>query len=437
MEIPNEIDILPLFDTVVYPLAVIPLALSQPASVRLLDTMTGESRLIGVVALRTEDQRPDPIHPDDCYRIGTAALVHRLLRLPDHTLRVAVQGIERIEIVEFLPGQSWLRARIRLLPEPDDDDHNAIATLMQTLVAQTHQVARIIPNFNEELLNQISAEEDPRRLVYLVATATLLRRRVAERQRVLELPDIYARMRYLSQVLTTDIEALRPRRQEPGHAEPHVAVEASPAPAAAPTADQPKPETAAVPYAARPGSVLFLRWTPQGGECAIVEAVQMPGNKGFLLTGQRGDLLHDTASVALSWVRSRAVQLGLLTHFFEQIDLHVHIPPGMSAEDHPAVGIAIATALVSLLTERPVADTLALAGELTLHGRVLPIGRAREKVLAAYRTGITTFVLPARNQADLALLPEDVQRELTFIFVDTMDQVLAAALLEKPEGRSS
>lgn len=447
MVIPEELDILPLFDTVVYPSAVIPLAVSQPASVQLLNTSTGESRLVGIVALRTTARRPDPVRPDDCYDVGTIALVHRLLRLPDNTLRVAVQGMERFEVVAFLPTPTVLRAHIRPLPEHDNEPDTTITALMDALITQTHQLARLVPHFNEELLSQIRTESHPRRFAYLVATATLLRRNVTERQRILEVSDVRTRLEDLHDILTADIKALqlghsmsmKTAHQERSDSQSvYAPCESSEVlqypkqmPALAQSVSLPQTHVAI-----QPGSALFLHWTPTGNANVVVEATQMPGSKGFILTGHQSDLLQDTAQVALSWVRSRSAKLCLLTHFFEQIDLHVHVPLGVTSHDSATAGIAIATALVSLLTERPVGANVALAGAMTLHGHILPIDHVSDRVLAAYQAGVTTCILPAANLSDVTALSEEIRSELQLILVDTMDQVLEAALQPRIEGRS-
>lgn len=423
LSIPEELDILPLFGTVLYPLVVSPLAVGQPAAVRLLDSTTNGACLVGLVALRAEDHRPDPIYPDDCYRTGIVALVHRLLRLPDDTLRVAIQGLERIEIVEFLTTQPTLRARVRLLPEQEAVRDSLTAVLMRSLVDQMHQMLPFIPGINQELLDEIENEEDPRRLAYLIATAGLVRKSVADRQHVLDLSGVRIRLERLNALLAAELEDLRSGWSMSADLSDHTGqAELSL------YASSDMPHASETRYAERPGSVLWLRGASDGGECVVIEAAQMPGSKGFLLTGQRSTALRDAAYLALSWVRSQAAQLGLPLHFYDQIDLHVHIPAGISSADDAAGGVAIATALVSLLTDRPTVANLGLAGEITLHGRLLPVGNIGEKVLAAQHKGIRRFVLPAGNHDDLLTLPADMRAGLSFVFVEHMEQVLVTAL---------
>lgn len=181
----------------------------------------------------------------------------------------------------------------------------------------------------------------------------------------------------------------------------------------------------------RPGVVTGLVWTPVGGDIIFLEATKMPGNRGFMLTGQLGEVMQESARAALSYIRSESDQLGLPANFFNGIDLHLHVPAGATPKDGPSAGIAMATALVSLLTGRPVKEEVAMTGEITLRGKVLPIGGVKEKVLAAHRAGIRTIILPKRNAGDLEDIPPELMRELTFVPVDRVDEVFAAALREQ------
>ncbi len=177
-----------------------------------------------------------------------------------------------------------------------------------------------------------------------------------------------------------------------------------------------------------PGVAIGLAWTATGGDIMFFEATRMPGEKGFTLTGQLGDVMKESAQAALSYVRGRATQLGFEPNFFRTADIHLHIPAGAIPKDGPSAGITMATALASLLTGRPVKPNLGMTGEITLRGKVLPIGGLKEKVLAAARFGLTTVIIPKRNEADLEDVPPEIRAGMTFIAVDTMDEVLAHAL---------
>ena len=180
-----------------------------------------------------------------------------------------------------------------------------------------------------------------------------------------------------------------------------------------------------------PGVVNGLAWTPAGGEVMLVEAIKMQGNKRLTLTGKLGEVMRESAQIALSYIRSRADDWHLDDDFFDQQDLHIHLPAGATPKDGPSAGVTVATALVSLLTERPVRDDLAMTGEVTLRGAVLPVGGIKEKVLAAHRDGLTTVVLPSRNERDLETLPSEVRETMVFHLVDDLTQLLAICFDEQ------
>jgi len=177
-----------------------------------------------------------------------------------------------------------------------------------------------------------------------------------------------------------------------------------------------------------PGVATGLAYTPTGGDVLFIEASRMPGSKSFQLTGSLGDVMQESAHAALSYVRSRAKQLSLDPEFFNDSDIHLHVPAGSQPKDGPSAGVTMATALVSLVSGRPVKPDVGMTGEITLRGQVLPVGGIKEKVLAAHRSSLKTVILPKRNDADLEDLPEEVRKDINYIFVETIDQVLDAAL---------
>ncbi len=181
-----------------------------------------------------------------------------------------------------------------------------------------------------------------------------------------------------------------------------------------------------------PGVATGLAYTPVGGDVLFIEATRMPGSKGFQITGSLGNVMQESARAALSYVRSRADELGLDGSFFDKSDIHLHIPAGAQPKDGPSAGITMATALVSLISGRPVRHDVGMTGEITLRGQVLPVGGIKEKVLAAHRNGLKTVILPMRNEADLEDLPEEVRKSLKFVFVETMDEAIYAALCPLP-----
>ncbi|MFH1130074.1 MAG: endopeptidase La [Pseudomonadota bacterium] len=184
-----------------------------------------------------------------------------------------------------------------------------------------------------------------------------------------------------------------------------------------------------------PGVATGLCWTPVGGEILFIEATRMPGKGKLILTGQLGEVMQESAQAALTFARSRAESLGLEADFFSQTDLHVHVPAGAIRKDGPSAGLTIVTALVSLLSRRCCHDNLAMTGEISLRGTVMPVGGIKEKVLAAHRAGLRLVLLPEKNKKDLVDVPQDVQEEMELVFVDTIQQVLDIALEPVPKPR--
>jgi ATP-dependent Lon protease len=177
-----------------------------------------------------------------------------------------------------------------------------------------------------------------------------------------------------------------------------------------------------------PGVATGLAWTPTGGDIIFVEATKMRGKKSLLLTGSLGDVMKESAQAALSYIRSKAKELKIPEDFFEDNDIHLHVPAGAIPKDGPSAGVTIFTALVSLLLDRPVRSDIAMTGEITLRGLVLPVGGIKEKVLAAKRAGITKVILPKKNENNLEEVSEKARSGMEFYLVDTMDRVIELAL---------
>lgn len=795
-DIPEELALLPISNNIVYPMTIIPLAIGQEQSIKLIDDALMASRMIGLVTLKNTETRPEQITPDDFYTIGCAANVHRLLKMPDGTLRVAVQGVERIEIVEITQTEPYYKARVRVVSDTVEQGLE-VEALMRNLQGLVAQMAQLVPQFPEELQTAVINEDDPRRLAYLLALYT--RMELAERQALLEEVSVRRKLERLSEILRRELQVLqigqqiqgqvneevnktqreyilrqqlqaiqrelgeddsnaaeiqrfreaieqaqmaqearetaerelnRLSRMNPaapdysitrtylemlttlpwnkrtddqlnvnvakqvldedhydleeikerileflavrelrrerlhdervdnsrsalgegailcfvgppgvgktslgrsiaramdrkfmrislgglrdeaeirGHRRTYIgampgtiiqslrrvgvnnpvfmldeidklgadfrgdpasallevldpeqnnafrdhyldvafdlsnvmfiATANSLQPIPAPLRDrmeiiqlsgytlQQKLEIAKryllpeqlerhalhsedvsvteealrvtieeytreagvrnlereiatlcrkvatevvtrkdmpdgsstdasgpivvdeararrylgkqsyVPEIAerteRPGVVTGLVWTPVGGDIIFIEATKMPGGKGFMLTGQLGEVMKESARAALSYIRSEAATIGLPPDFFNGIDIHLHVPAGSIPKDGPSAGIAMTTALASLLTGRPVKDDVAMTGEVTLRGKVLPIGGLKEKVLAAHRAGIKTVILPKRNERDLDDIPDELRVAMNFVLVDRVDEVLAAALRQR------
>ena len=179
-----------------------------------------------------------------------------------------------------------------------------------------------------------------------------------------------------------------------------------------------------------PGMAVGLAWTPVGGDVLFIEAVSMPGKGLVKVTGQLGDVMSESTNLAVSYVRSRAGEFGIDPAVFKTRDIHLHFPAGAVKKDGPSAGITITTALLSLLKNKPITPRLAMTGEMTLRGEVLPVGGVREKVVAARRHGVNTVVLPERNRADVDEIPTEVREKIQFIFAAEYETVLQAAFGE-------
>jgi len=180
------------------------------------------------------------------------------------------------------------------------------------------------------------------------------------------------------------------------------------------------------------GVVTGLAWTEVGGEILTIESVLLPGKGNVKQTGKLGDVMQESVSAALSYVRSRSIRFGIKPTLFEKRDIHVHVPEGATPKDGPSAGVAMATSIVSILTGIPVRRDVAMTGEITLRGRILPIGGLKEKLLAALRAGITTVFIPKENEKDLAEIPDNVKKHLKLIPVADVDEVIAQALARRP-----
>jgi ATP-dependent Lon protease len=185
------------------------------------------------------------------------------------------------------------------------------------------------------------------------------------------------------------------------------------------------------------GVATGLAWTPVGGDVLFIEATSMPGSKGFQLTGQLGDVMQESARIAYSYIRSKSDILHIPTDYFTQHDIHLHVPAGATPKDGPSAGVTMAVALASLISGRPTRSTVAMTGELTLNGQVLPVGGIKDKVLAAHRLGVTTVILPSKNDMDLDDLPTDVRNSLQFKLIDHVDQALEIALEPVSAGQET
>jgi ATP-dependent Lon protease len=179
---------------------------------------------------------------------------------------------------------------------------------------------------------------------------------------------------------------------------------------------------------ATPGVVMGLAWTQAGGDILFIEATAMRGKGGLTLTGQLGDVMKESATAALSYIRSNAASIGVEDDYFQTHDIHIHVPAGATPKDGPSAGVTMLTAIVSVLTGTTTHKDLAMTGEITLRGQVMPVGGIKEKVLAAHRSGIKTIIMPKLCEKDLLDVPKKVKTAIKFHFVDNMKDVLKIAL---------
>ena len=183
---------------------------------------------------------------------------------------------------------------------------------------------------------------------------------------------------------------------------------------------------------AQEGIVTGLAWTAAGGDTLSIEVVTMPGTGKLVLTGQLGDVMKESAHAGFSYIRSKARDFGIDPSFYNNMDIHVHVPEGAIPKDGPSAGITMTTAIISALTGIPARSDVAMTGEITLRGRILPVGGLKEKVLAAHRAGIAKVIIPAENEKDLADIPDNVKRKVKIVLADHMEQLLEHALVELP-----
>ena len=181
------------------------------------------------------------------------------------------------------------------------------------------------------------------------------------------------------------------------------------------------------------GAATGLVVTEVGGDVVAVEVTRMEGKEDFILTGQLGEVMRESARAGLSWIRAHASDLGIPRETFEKNTLHIHVPAGAIPKDGPSAGVTMATAMVSALANIPVNKDVAMTGEITLRGRVLPIGGLKSKILAAHLSGAKIVILPRKNEKDLRDIPQEIRKQMKLILVDSMDQVLEAALRRKPQ----
>ncbi|MGH8589522.1 MAG: S16 family serine protease, partial [Gammaproteobacteria bacterium] len=349
------------------------------------------------VARRLAEGHPEPV------RITTDNLVEYLGRprfFDEVAERTTRPGIATANTLDTIPGP--LRDRMEVLVLSGYTDEEKIGIARQYLIPKVlaaHGLATDELSFEREAIRQIvrgyTREAGVRNLDReIAAVARKVARRLAEGQRESVRITAETLVGYLGQPRFFDEVAER---------------------------------------TTRPGIATGLAWTPTGGDVLFVEVTMMPSTEERLvLTGMLGDVMRESAQAAVSYVWSHAESLDIDPKLFEGKTIHVHVPAGAIPKDGPSAGVTIMTALASLATRRPVRSEVAMTGEITLRGKVLPVGGIKDKVLAAHRTGIRSVILPSRNERDLEEVPEELRRELCFFFVDDAEEVLRHALTPSP-----
>lgn len=426
--LPEELVILPLFDTIVFPGTVVPMAIAQAASIRLLDEAVRNQQLIGLLALASNRVRPAAIGLADCFQIGTAAIVHRLLRLPDGSLRVAMEGVGRFGITRTIAERPFLRAQVILLP--DDAARGITDADCRIVLEQVERLAGLIPSFSAEALAEITSERDPARLSYLVATNALQHLPLEARQQLLELRSPLARLHAVGQLLAAETQAKMAHTAVlPAPARPPASIAPpQPAPANQPQTGEERLRKMLIDEVwqrGEPGVTLGLVANADAATVLVVEALAAPGIGSLELIGNQCPVVAESAALAHSWLR---VQPGAA--FGQQTDLFLHLPLAPHPINDPAIGPAIALALVSAITGRPSRPGAAICAILTLRGQLLPPANLAVRLQAARHYGITRLILPvsARDQA-LQLAPEQ-DDSLQLVFVAGMQDALAEGLAD-------
>jgi len=182
------------------------------------------------------------------------------------------------------------------------------------------------------------------------------------------------------------------------------------------------------------GVTTGMAWTIVGGDTLFIETTVVPGNGKLVLTGQLGEVMQESAKAGISYIRARAKELGINENFYKENDIHIHIPEGATPKDGPSAGVTMCTSVISALTSTPVRKDVSMTGEITLRGKVLPVGGIREKVLAAHRAGIKKILLPKENESDIDEIPENVRKQLTFVLLETVDDALREALVQPEQN---
>ncbi|WP_320745932.1 S16 family serine protease [Enterobacter roggenkampii] len=364
-----EIPVLPLRDVVVYPHMVIPLFVGREKSIRCLEAAMDHDKKIMLVAQK--EASTDEPGVNDLFTVGTVASILQMLKLPDGTVKVLVEGLQRARITTLSDDGEHFSAKAEYLDSPELDEREQ-EVLVRTAISQFEGYIKLNKKIPPEVLTSLNSIDDPARLADTIAAHMPLK--LADKQSVLEMSDVNERLEYLMAMMESEIDLL------------------------------------------------------------TIETACVPGKGKLTYTGSLGEVMQESIQAALTVVRARAEKLGINPDFYEKRDIHVHVPEGATPKDGPSAGIAMCTALVSCLTGNPVRADVAMTGEITLRGQVLPIGGLKEKLLAAHRGGIKTVLIPYENKRDLEEIPDNVIADLQIHPVKRIEEVLSLALQNEPSG---
>ena len=444
---------MPLRNLVVFPFNVVPLAVGIPRSKKLIEDAAEGNRLIGLASMKNREIE-EPL-PGQTHEIGTIAKGERVLQTKDDNIQVIVQGLERFRIEYWLADRPYLRAHIQ--PAPDTIDQALeMDALQRSLQELAQAVVGLSPNMPKEAGDLLAQVKDPRYLTYLDWILELPWKTLSEDQtdirhaRAILDEDHYD----LAEVKDRIIEHLAvrklvmERRLMKKSADEETDIDAmgvilcfSGPPGVG--------KTSLGKGIARALGRKFTRMSLGGMRDEaeirghrrtyigampgrIIQGIKrtgtrMQGRGKLSLTGQLGDVMRESAQIAHSYVRSKADQLGIDPDQFEKTDVHLHVPAGAVPKDGPSAGIAMVMAIAGLFTGRPVRGDVGMTGEVTLRGRLLPVGGIKMKMLAAHRAGLNTVILSKRNEKDLEDLPDEVRNTMLFVTAERIDEALNVA----------
>ncbi|CAN5906765.1 hypothetical protein BH23GEM7_BH23GEM7_02030 [soil metagenome] len=477
-EIPQRLPILPLEGLVVFPRVLLPLAVSIPEHVALLDEVLQSHKMIALAVPRPgrEHTEGDPDDPP-FFEVGTLAQIVRMMKLPDDSMRILVQGMSRLRFESFMKRGDWWFANVQ--PMEDVEEQGPELEALRRAVTQLfQQIIALSPDLPDEITQVLATLTEGARLADFIAGNAAFD--TEAKQALLAEPDVRARLERLSELLGQELQILEYRSQIQNRVKTNVertqreywlreqmreiqkelgegeSGEVERLREEVAGADLSDPErTLAISgenlprYAGPPrfrseiagredeiGMATGLAWTPVGGEVLFLEAVRMPGKGKISLTGQLGEVMKESAQAAYSFLRSHTTDLDIDPELFSTSDLHLHVPAGAIPKDGPSAGVAMATALASLLTGRPVRRDVAMTGEITLRGHVLPVGGIKEKVIAGQRAGIRKVLLPERNRPDAEEIPAEVRESIEIEFIEHVDEAFRRALAPGDPGEA-